>query len=356
MTTNYPKILLFAVTLSAITAGSYVMANEVDNKREHHDTPHDGKHKDSHADDHSDSHAKSINGEHGENEHKSEHIDEHGHGHDAEEGHVEISLEDAKKAGIVNALANTAQINNSFTVYGRSVIKPDAISQVSARYSGLITQLNVNVGDVVKAGDIIAEVESSKTLKHYNILASISGIVTKRHANAGELSAEKPLITIENYDKLWVEFKVFPSHQSLIARGQQVTISSTTSSVQSNVVHLLANKNQPFITAIATIDNKKDKNNKRLWSPGQMLQGSLVTSQTTVKVAVDNRAFQEVEGKNVIFIVNANGYETRELTLGITDGSFTEVLSGVNAGEQYAVVNSYLLKADLGKAGAAHVH
>lgn len=75
-----------------------------------------------------------------------------------------------------------------------------------------------------------------------------------------------------------------------------------------------------------------------------------------VNLVIDNRAFQEIEGKNIIFVTNKGGYETRELTLGQTDGQFSQVISGLKVGEQYALINSYLLKADLGKAGAAHAH
>ena len=71
---------------------------------------------------------------------------------------------------------------------------------------------------------------------------------------------------------------------------------------------------------------------------------------------VDNRAFQEVEGKRVVFVTNQDGYETRELKIGQSDGQFSQVISGLNIGEQYALINSYLLKADLGKAGASHAH
>jgi cobalt-zinc-cadmium efflux system membrane fusion protein len=33
-----------------------------------------------------------------------------------------------------------------------------------------------------------------------------------------------------------------------------------------------------------------------------------------------------------------------------------EVLSGLSAGERYAAKNSFVIKADLGKAGASHDH
>jgi cobalt-zinc-cadmium efflux system membrane fusion protein len=280
-------------------------------------------------------------------EHKGEHQDEHGE----EEGHIEITKENAQKAGIINATAAAGQIKQTTTVYGQTVIDSSAISQVRARFPGLITKLTVNVGDIVTAGENIAQVESSDSLTRYDISAPISGVVTQRHANAGELAIQQPLLTIENYQQLWVEYKIFPSQRQAIKAGQQVTISSTVATTKSSIKHLMANKNQPFIIARVPLDNSEG-----VWLPGQLLTGSVVTHQVAVNLVIDNRAFQYVEGKKLIFVTNKGGYETRELTLGQTDEQFSQVISGLKVGEQYALSNSYLLKADLGKAGAAHAH
>ncbi|MEY8199274.1 MAG: efflux RND transporter periplasmic adaptor subunit [Colwellia sp.] len=280
-----------------------------------------------------------------------QHSDSHEDEHSEKKGHIEITQTDAKKAGIINAVANAGQIKKMITVYGRVVINPNAIRQISARFPGLITKLTVNVGDLVKAGANIAQVESSDSVQRYNIAAPITGVVTQRYANPGELANQQPLLTLENYDQLWVEYKIFPSQQQAIEKGQLVTVSSTFAKTLSNITHLMANKNQPFMTAIVALENDDGQ-----WTPGQMLTGDVVTNQVDVSLVIDNRAFQEVEGKRVIFVTNKAGYETRELQLGQTDGQFTQVLSGLTAGDQYALINSYLLKADLGKAGASHAH
>lgn len=325
---NTTLIVLLATVLGITVTNNVAIAGDVDDRGK----TKEEQHSNSHTDDHDE---------------KKAHGDEHGE----KEGHVEITTTDAKNAGIINAIASVGQIKKIITVYGRSVVNPNAISQVSARFPGLITKLSVNIGDLVKAGENIAEVESSDSLKRYYITAPISGVVTARHANPGELANQQPLLTIENYDQLTVEYQVFPSQRRAIEKGQQVIVSSDFSRTQSKISHLMANKNQPFITARVTIDNSNG-----LWTPGQMLTGSIVTSQVDVSVVIDNRAFQEIEGKKVIFVTNKGGYETRKLKIGQTDGQFSEVLSGLVTGDKYALINSYLLKADLGKAGASHAH
>jgi len=58
----------------------------------------------------------------------------------------------------------------------------------------------------------------------------------------------------------------------------------------------------------------------------------------------------------VVFIQIGDTYEIRPLELGRSDGRYTEVLNGLNAGDRYVVENSYLIKADIEKSGASHDH
>tara|TARA_R110000803_G_scaffold76020_1_gene140412 strand:- start:23435 stop:24454 length:1020 start_codon:yes stop_codon:yes gene_type:complete len=330
------NIGLFIFILSTSVSATVAQPAVVKLGSDHHEAAQ-------HTDEYNDGHSEQHEDKHGAN-------DDHGDKHH-EEGHIEISTTNAQAAGIINATANAGEIKNMLTVYGRVVMSSDAISQVSARFPGLITKLTVNVGDTVQAGETIAQVESNNSFKHYNITAPISGIVTQRHVNPGESVNQQALLTLENYQQLWVEYKIFPSQTSIIKKGQMVIISSPSEQKKSTITHLMSNKNQTFMTARVPLNNRDG-----LWSPGQILKGSVVTSQTSVDLVVDNRAFQEVEGKRVVFVTNQDGYETRELKIGQSDGQFSQVISGLNIGEQYALINSYLLKADLGKAGASHAH
>ena len=280
--------------------------------------------------------------------------DKHGHGEEAlhkENGHIEISVQQAQAVGIENSTATSGQIKQTLTVYGQVVLGDNAISHVKARFPGLITKLAVNVGDNVNAGDVILEIESSDSLQRYTVSAPISGVITKRFANVGEVASDNVLLTIADYGQLWVQYKIFASQSHLIAKGQSVRVSSEFSSAQSKINYLLANQVQPFSIARVPLDNSQGQ-----WSAGQMLVGEIVTSHHTAALIIDNRALQEIDGEQVIFVTNAGGYQTRHITLGQSDGQFSQVLAGLKAGEQYAVNNSYLLKADLGKSSASHAH
>ena len=67
-------------------------------------------------------------------------------------------------------------------------------------------------------------------------------------------------------------------------------------------------------------------------------------------------ALQTMEGRDVVFVRSGDRYTARPVQLGKRDGRQVEVLGGVEVGDEVVVEQSYLIKADIEKAGAAHEH
>jgi membrane fusion protein, heavy metal efflux system len=73
-------------------------------------------------------------------------------------------------------------------------------------------------------------------------------------------------------------------------------------------------------------------------------------------LAVPLSALQRFRDFDVVFAQVGEAYEVRMLTLGRRDASLVEVLDGLAPGTVYVTDNSYLIKADIEKAGASHDH
>jgi cobalt-zinc-cadmium efflux system membrane fusion protein len=75
-------------------------------------------------------------------------------------------------------------------------------------------------------------------------------------------------------------------------------------------------------------------------------------------LAVPEDAVQTVEGREAVFIPadEPNTFTPVPLTLGRRVGHYYPVLSGLKEGDSYVAKGSFLLKAELGKEGAAHEH
>jgi len=281
--------------------------------------------------------------------------EDHQNHHDAhsdEEPHVKISPDMAQTVGITIQPAAAGIIQRRIRVFGDLVVAPDQRSEVRARFPGLVTAVNVNVGDRVGRGQVLATVESNQSLQDYSVEAPIDGVVQHRHANPGEVAGETPLFVLLDSTSLWAELKIFPGRRGDVAVGQSARIESDHRSAEAAIEHLVpADDGEPFSIARLRVDNADG-----IWLPGDRVVARILVERVEVPLVVDNRALQQIDGETVVFVRSGDRFEPRPVELGRRDDRRTEVLSGLSAGESYVVENSYLIKADLEKSGAGHQH
>ena len=75
-----------------------------------------------------------------------------------------------------------------------------------------------------------------------------------------------------------------------------------------------------------------------------------------VEVLVPKSALQTINGERVVFVRNERGFEVRQVATGEEDDRAVEIVAGLFAGEAIATGNTFVLKAELGKAEAEHRH
>ncbi len=278
--------------------------------------------------------------------------DEEGHEEGDHAEFAEISAAMAAEQGILTAIATSGELELTLQLFGRTVPDPQLVSHVTARYPGMIRDIVPALGDRVEAGETIASIEANSSLQAYQIQAPISGTVVDKHANPGEQAADQTLMTIANYERLWVDFTVFPGDTQHVQAGLTVHVNMDHLSADGRISYLNPSQaNSPTLIARVPLDNSQG-----LWSPGLLVEGQVVTEQINADLLVDNDGIQLFEGNRVVFVQEDDHYYPRPLVLGRSDGRVTEVLDGLSAGESYVVENSYLIKADLEKEGVEHDH
>ena len=92
----------------------------------------------------------------------------------------------------------------------------------------------------------------------------------------------------------------------------------------------------------------------RKWRPGSFVTAEIPAGQAKAEVVVPQTALQPIKGESTVFVRNADGFEARKVTVGRQDPQLAEITSGLSAGERIATTNTFVLKADLGKAGVEH--
>jgi len=270
----------------------------------------------------------------------------------AYEGRITMSAAIAKHSGITTAIAGAGTLQQTLKLYGQALPDPVRVSHIQARYPGVIRSVKATIGSQVKAGDVLASVESNESLRQYNITAPISGTIIERHASPDEFTGDKTLFILVDYSQLEVDLQVFPMHASKLKVGQVVALHAGELTASSKIEYITPHGGgAATLVAHVPLDNAQGS-----WTPNQSLEGAVTIAQIPVALMVDNRALQTFRDWQVVFIQVGDAYEIRPLQLGQSDGQFTEVLGGLTAGDRYVVDNSYLLKSDLEKSGASHDH
>lgn len=280
---------------------------------------------------------------------------EHEESEDSYERKAILSEEAAQKSNIRTETAKSGIINQYTPLTGRITLNRNTTSQVRARFPGIVKKVHVNWGDFVKAGQLLASVESNESLKSYNILSPINGIVLTRNTNSGDVADSDAMFTIADLSEVWGEFHVFPRDLNKIQVGQKIKLQTVEDTVKSNAyISMLLPTADPLsqtVIAIVPLSNNDGK-----WRPGMVVEGDVLITKKEVPLVVRTSAIQRIKDSNVVFEKVGNIYEVRVLEIGENDGTWTEVKSGLKAGTEYVTDNSFIIKAEIEKSGASHDH
>ena len=270
------------------------------------------------------------------------------------EGRTKIETAVAEALEIGTMIAGPVMMQETITAYGQIKANSERIRRVSARFDGLIKSVLPSQGERVRKGQKLATIESNESLQLYTVTAPISGVITKRDANAGEQTAGRQLFTITDPDSVWVELSVFPADLAQVQTGAPVTITDTTSghtvSGKVSLINTTAQANQSVKVRVV-LDNKTGQ-----LRPGRYVSGKISVGEHSASLAVKRSGLQAFRDFTVVYAQIGEEYEVRMLDLGLQAGQWAEVLGGLESGTRYVSENSYVIKADIEKSGASHDH
>ncbi|MFQ6312729.1 efflux RND transporter periplasmic adaptor subunit [Lysobacter capsici] len=302
--------------------------------------------------------AKQAQGEHADEASDShEHAEgEAGHGEQSEVESTVIRTEIARRSGIGVAAVGAGTIADEHEVQGLLTPLEGRVARITARYPGPVRSLRANVGDRVSAGQTLATIDSNLSLTTYSIAAPISGVVLARNASVGEVAVEgMALFEIADLSSLWVDLHVFGEDATHLRPGLPVTVMrmGDDSGVETTLDRILPGT---ATASQSTVARASIKNADGLWRPGSAVRARVTVEQLPVELAVPLTALQRMDDGDVVFVREGERYSARPVKLGRRDARRVQVLSGLKAGEQVVIEQSFLIKADIEKAGASHEH
>lgn len=271
------------------------------------------------------------------------------------EGRTTIAPEAARAAGIETLAAGPANVSELLEVVGRVELDPSANASVGAKYPGPVMAVFRNVGDRVSRGALLARVESSYSLQTYSVFSPISGVITQRNTNVGDIADSDPMFVVSDPSRTVATFPIFPRDIEKVRPGQGVQVKALEGErAQGSVIRdflPLAQVQTQTVTARASLPNPGG-----YWRPGMAVRGFITIDSRTVPLAVRTEAIQQFRDFRVVFAKIGDAYEVRMLELGKEGSEWTEVLGGLKPGTSYVAKKSYVIKADIDKSGASHDH
>jgi cobalt-zinc-cadmium efflux system membrane fusion protein len=196
-----------------------------------------------------------------------------------------------------------------------------------------------------------------ETLRRQELRAPISGRIAERRVELGSLvgreGQESELFTIVDLGVVWAELAVSPADLRDIREGQTIRIADGDVSSPATILFIspLLDKETRTARVVASVDNTA-----RRWRPGAFVTAEIAPDPASTSIVVPMAALQTLERKPVVFVRTTDGFEARPVTLGRQNNRMAEVTSGLKPGERIATANSFILKADLGKAAVEHQH
>lgn len=186
------------------------------------------------------------------------------------------------------------------------------------------------------------------------VRAPLAGVVLERPAVAGmAIEAGKPLALVADLSRVWIEAAVPSERLGQVASGMPANVSAATLAQQVagtvSFVGPVLGESTRMATARIALPNP----GLRL-RPGMLASVDLLGPRVEAALTVASEAVQTIHERSVVFVRTPTGFKAQAVSLGRTDGKRTEILQGLASGASYAAVNSYLLKADLGKSEAGH--
>ena len=220
-----------------------------------------------------------------------------------------------------------------------------------------LSALGLDARAVAKAARTDQEGATS-SLRQYELRAPIAGQIVERRVDVGMAVGKEgdpsDLYTVADLGVVWVELAVSTADLESLKLGAAVAVSRGQGRGPSRDGRVT------FISPVLNPDTRSARviaelpNDDGLWRPGAFVRAEIDLGREAVAILVPRRAVHTMNGESVVFVRDDDGFQRRDVKLGRSSEAAVEIVSGLKLGESVAVENSFLLKAELGKAGAAH--
>ena len=267
-----------------------------------------------------------------------------------DENLVTLTKENLQHVTLKTEPAKLSSLGMTLKAAGRVSANLNKTAKVTPTLEGRLTKLYFDLNDRVKAGDVVALVESPELLgKPLELKASIDGVIIERAATAGEqVDKSKAIYTISDPAQLWAIAEVKERDIAAVKLGQDAaftTLAFTDEKFHGKVV-LIGNQVEAGSRTVEVriaVDNADGR-----LKPGMFADVEIVTTILDNVLLIPDGALQTDAENQIVFVaLDSNKFEKRIVKLGLEQSGRVQILSGVKAGENIVTEGSFILKSEM---------
>lgn len=221
--------------------------------------------------------------------------------------------------------------------------------QAIAAHARALQPLKLLHFDEATVHQYLSNVEGSDYTS-YTVTSLGDGEIIEKSLRLGAVvDPNASLITIADLSEVWVDFSVSIRDASRISVAEEVE-------VESSISHETSLATIIYVAPIADEENRMVKiraslpNHNRLWRPGTPVQVETTLAGREVEPAltVPASALIDYAGGTAVFLTDgSNSFVLTPVETGSSDGSVTEIISGIQDGELVVSKNAAQLKGHL---------
>ncbi len=212
----------------------------------------------------------------------------------------------------------------------------------------------------LKAANLRAEItqvgeKKVDPIKTFSLQSPISGLIIQSNfASGSQVEAGKPLLTIANLDRVWVEAQVFEKDLATITSAKRATFS--TSAFPDLNIGIGEGTNNRLLTVGATVDAEKRTLpvTYEVTNPDGKLRDGM-TAEITIDtnggrevISVPKAAVVDDQGQKFVYVYNGGErFSKRVVKLGSEGQASVEVVSGLESEERVVVTGLYQIRSGL---------
>jgi len=186
------------------------------------------------------------------------------------------------------------------------------------------------------------------------VVSLISGRVTRTDAKLGAyVLAGTELFRVSDPNRIQVNASVLAADARRIAPGDTAVIELLGGETRSAVVRSITPSLDPE-SKTATIVLQPDGAGGLTQGQGLRVRISPRSAAASPSIALPEEAVQSFEGRDVVFVRTAKGFQATNVVTGKRGGGRIEIVDGLKPGMAVATRGAFLLKAELGKGEAEH--